>query len=423
MGREQSEPIMPRGVSIHGKNLRITFSYKGKRCRESLGLAPTKANIKFAAGKLAAIQHEIKTEIFSYMAHFPKSERALQYEGRSMRVGIRIGELCEEYTAIKYIDIGIATQRRYSVAFEQCLQIIGKDRLVSALYPEDFTRMRTELVSTRAASTANHYMMVMRGFLKYIIKNNYTKHDLLSELSYAKGSWTDPDPFELTEFQRTINACLNDTHRNLITFAIYTGVRPGELSALAWEDIDFTKKTATISRALSDQELKLPKTNKTRVILLSPPAIEALKRQQQVSAMMPAQEFMMKIRGKKSQKISIHPVFLPVAKPNKSQFGQLFLATSLNALWLTVLRRAGVRYRTFYQLRHTYACWNLTAHGNVAFIAKQMGHADYTMLVKIYGRWMDNESEAENARIWEALAEKGHDANAPKMPQEMRKKL
>ena len=76
-----------------------------------------------------------------------------------------------------------------------------------------------------------------------------------------------------------------------------------------------------------------------------------------------------------------------------------------------------VSHRTIYQLRHTFACWNLTVHGNVAFIAKQMGDSDYTMLVKIYGRWMDAESKSENSKIWDALKVSGHVENAPREPQ------
>ncbi|MDT4864258.1 hypothetical protein FQZ97_990110 [compost metagenome] len=56
-----------------------------------------------------------------------------------------------------------------------------------------------------------------------------------------------------------------------------------------------------------------------------------------------------------------------------------------------------------YQTRHTYACWCLTAHGNLAFIAKQMGHKDFTMLVQVYAKWMDDESPNELQQIWSGM--------------------
>lgn len=36
-------------------------------------------------------------------------------------------------------------------------------------------------------------------------------------------------------------------------------------------------------------------------------------------------------------------------------------------------------------------------------IAKQMGHRDFTMLVKVYAAWMEDESPNELQHIWEGL--------------------
>lgn len=119
--------------------------------------------------------------------------------------------------------------------------------------------------------------------------------------------------------------------------------------------------------------------------------------------MLPALQVKMEGLHKKPEAIDIHPVFLPATTCRNNQFNILYRTTSIRVLWKNIVRRSGIRYRTVYQLRHTFACWNLTADGNIVFIAKQMGHADYSMLIRVYGRWMENESCAENLRIWEAL--------------------
>lgn len=72
-------------------------------------------------------------------------------------------------------------------------------------------------------------------------------------------------------------------------------------------------------------------------------------------------------------------------------------------MWGNLIRWAKIRPRHPYQTRHTFVCWNLTARGNLAFIANQMGHKDYSMLVSVYGRWMDTESPSELERIWEGM--------------------
>ena len=138
--------------------------------------------------------------------------------------------------------------------------------------------------------------------------------------------------------------CLHPIDKAAVTVAVYTGPRSNELFALTMEDVvrDFSKITARRSITQS-VTFKMPKTKKGRTVLLQPPARDALK--------------------------------VLVADAEKCEAADLT----------------------------TYACWNLTARGNLAFIANQMGHKDYSMLVTVYGRWIDTESSKELERIWEGM--------------------
>jgi integrase len=53
------------------------------------------------------------------------------------------------------------------------------------------------------------------------------------------------------------------------------------------------------------------------------------------------------------------------------------------------LRALGIRSRDAYQTRHTYATTALMAGVNPAYIARQLGHKNPTMLFKHYGKWID----------------------------------
>ncbi|BCI78144.1 integrase-related protein [Vibrio cholerae] len=66
--------------------------------------------------------------------------------------------------------------------------------------------------------------------------------------------------------------------------------------------------------------------------------------------------------------------------------------------------KRGVRYRNQYQLRHTYACWMIThANVNVSYLAQQMGHADITMVARVYGKWLVESNKKESERVWQEL--------------------
>ena len=153
--------------------------------------------------------------------------------------------------------------------------------------------------------------------------------------------------------------------------------------------------------------LKVPKTGNDRKIWLVPPAQEAIKALLGMTKDAESAEELVEISRHQSRKETITPLVTPVQARNKDRTTNRLKVESWAAKWEKLLSRAKVRRRVAYQTRHTYACWSLTAHGNIAFIAKQMGHKDYSMLVKVYGRWMDSESENEAEFIWQQLEKSG----------------
>lgn len=68
------------------------------------------------------------------------------------------------------------------------------------------------------------------------------------------------------------------------------------------------------------------------------------------------------------------------------------------------VRRAGARYRSPYQTRHTYASTLLSAGENPMWVAQQMGHADWAMIRKVYGRWVSEVDPTAGERIGALLA-------------------
>jgi len=71
------------------------------------------------------------------------------------------------------------------------------------------------------------------------------------------------------------------------------------------------------------------------------------------------------------------------------------------------IKRAGLRYRPPRQTRHTYASLSLSAGENPMFVATQMGHRDWGMIRKRYGRWIpatDTGAGSKVERIFAVLA-------------------
>jgi integrase len=409
MGRErtpgsglEAELEKHKGVEIHGNHLRITFMWRRRRCRESLGLPITKANIKHAAQLRAAILHEIKLGTFDYARHFPDSKHAGNYSNTKDE---RLHALLERYKPLKAVDITAETERRYGWALGICIELLGKDRLASLLLPEDIQKLRVELIEERATSTANHYLATLAGFLGWCESNGYCKAGLAAACTRFEMSDAEPDPLTQADFKLLIEkGCLHPMDSAAVTLAVYTGLRPGELCAIAREDIDLEAGLLRITRAITGSNtFKLPKTGKPRTIMLLPPALEACKTLLAISAGIPSQTITIYLNRHQTKQETVTPLLSPSIQARRKTVNPWFTPTAWNTKWAAVQRRSGIRARRPYQTRHTYACWCLTARGNIAFIAKQMGHKDFTMLVEVYARWMDDESPSELKKIWENL--------------------
>ena len=83
------------------------------------------------------------------------------------------------------------------------------------------------------------------------------------------------------EFSRLLDGCAAlgwyaPQMRALLVFAAYSGMRPSELFALEWSDVDFEAMRIDVRRRVYKGRIDLPKSNKPRRIALTPPARDAL---------------------------------------------------------------------------------------------------------------------------------------------------
>ncbi|MGH8865665.1 MAG: site-specific integrase [Burkholderiales bacterium] len=194
----------------------------------------------------------------------------------------------------------------------------------------------------------------------------------------------DVDPFTAQE-QAAILAALPDDRRAQVQFALWTGLRPSELIALEWGDIDWIAGMVRIVRAKTRAAVS-PESPKTtsgrRTIKLLRPAREALLQQKPLTFM--ANSF----------------VFCnPVTREPWQHSEEI-----RKVLWLPAIRKAGVRYRRPYQTRHTYASMMLSAGEHPMWVASQMGHRDWAMIARVYGRWMPSADTGAGGRAEQLFA-------------------
>jgi integrase len=399
----------PTGVENHGGKLRVWFIYKGVRARESLGVDDTPKNRKVAGEMRASICYEIKTGNFDYAARFPSSANLKKFGVE--RREIEFGELCQKWLNFKEIEVSKNTLQRYESVIAALKNYIGPKTPVSLINQESILELRRELLTGkllpknghvasgfgRSASTVKGYLAKLNGLMDFALDNGYIAIQPMTKIQPLKVAKSEPDPLTKGEFVRMLDKSGSRQARNIWSLAVYTGMRHGEICALAWEDIDLIKGTITVRRNFTQvRGFSLPKTDSgtDRVISLIENAIEVLRDQAELTRLGTQHKVTVDLREyNKRESHECTFVFNPLLNAPNGRAGIVYNVSSLYRNWSAALRRAGIRHRNAYQSRHTYACWLLSAGANPNFIASQMGHANAKMLYQVYGKWMSDNNQ------------------------------
>lgn len=343
--------------------------FRGVRCRERIPLKPTPVNLKRAEQHRAAILHAITAGTFDYATTFPDSSRATLFAHQPGDVK----------TVEAYLETWLEGQRKHLKAstFNGYRKIVDHqlvpwfgDKVLSDVKRKDVREKLDEIESGN--KTLANIQSVLRKAFDDAVEAEIVDSNPLAGWRYARKEapkeTDEVDPFTAEE-QKLILANLDGQGRNLIQFALWTGLRTSELVALDWGDIDWVRGQVRVTRALTQAANEAEATKTTsgrRDVKLLGPAREALEAQKAFTLLKGGEVFQNPRTGERWEGDQ------PIRK----------------TLWTRALTKAGVRYRRPYQTRHTYASMMLSAGEHPMWVARQMGHADWTMIARVYGRWM-----------------------------------
>ncbi|MEO0813627.1 MAG: site-specific integrase, partial [Myxococcota bacterium] len=123
--------------------------------------------------------------------------------------------------------------------------------------------------------TVNNQLTTLRKLL-----NTAEEWGLIEQVPRVKPLKTPPSDFDFLSFEeapRLIEAAKPGLWRTMVTVALDTGLRIGELRALHWEDVDLRAKRLRIHRSMWKLELGSTKSNRAREIPLNQRSLAALK--------------------------------------------------------------------------------------------------------------------------------------------------
>jgi integrase len=182
----------------------------------------------------------------------------------------------------------------------------------------------------------------------------------------------DISPLSVAEAQKMLenSAGLETELQVAYLVAVRTGIRLGELMALEWSDIDWSKRTLEVSKTYDYRldQTRSPKNKKTRAVDLSPATVEALRRLRN-------QRRVASISG------------LVFVNEKGKRLNYAYLERQMKKITPRPIR--------FHDLRHTYATLRIAKGDNILDVSKQMGHTKISMTMDQYAHWVPGEHKSQ----------------------------
>ena len=118
------------GVELRDNSVRVSFTWQGERCRETLDLTPTPSHEKYAARLVDEIRRRIGAGTFRYVDFFPESPHAEPPEPAPERRSF--GHYCQLFLESKG-RTAEATKSQYRNALAFWKGQIGADRRIDTV--------------------------------------------------------------------------------------------------------------------------------------------------------------------------------------------------------------------------------------------------------------------------------------------------
>lgn len=365
-------------IIVRGKYLYLDFCFflpdgTRIRSRESTGLADIPQHRKDLEIKLNAINYSLKVGTFKYLDWFPHGSKAKYF--RAPNRNISLIAFWQKWQAEKSIRVN--TIKNLNTIYQKYIYPYFGNQEIKETTNSNLLEFRNYLLTKNLTPIyVNNIMGSVKEMLRAAYSRGFLTCDITEGIKMLKTLPADIEPFSFEELNYLLEFIKTKApfHYNMFLIWSRTGLRPGELIALRWENIDFFNRKILIRGTLHKWGVGQPKTqNSIREINITDEILTALTSQK-------CQTWLMKTF-----------VFLNNGLP--------FDLKTLNCLIRDYCLRAGIKPRTAKNMRHTFATLHIAAGENITWVSKTLGHGSVYMTLNKYNRFIPNLTQQDGTRF------------------------
>lgn len=224
--------------------------------------------------------------------------------------------------------------------------------------------------------TVGHVRAVLRASLSDAVREGLLARNVAALAKAPRVAHEPPKVLTPSEVRAVIDAMPNDGLRRLVSVALNTGLRQGELLGLRWPDVDLLGREVHVTQALQRfggeyRLVEVKSASSRRTVPLTEAALTALEEQRhwQVEARLAAGgRWREPIRG----------------LCFTTDRGQPLNGPSLTHRFENSLQAAGLPVVRFHHLRHAYAGLMLGSGSDLATVSGLLGHTSVALTASTY---------------------------------------
>lgn len=168
-----------------------------------------------------------------------------------------------------------------------------------------------------------------------------------------------------------------------VVFAMFTGLRLGELCALKWENVDMEKRTIRIE-ATRSRLRNFDETKETSTSVETRPSPKTENSRRTIPLMDGLYKDLVRYREKQMFIRDQYPSYNEEGYVFCQENGRPYEPRTYEDEFKRCVKRADIPRANFHCLRHTFATRALEQGMDVAVVAKLMGHSDPSVTLKKY---------------------------------------
>lgn len=356
------------GLYKRDGNWYINVMVNGKRHRKCIG--PDKSRAE-------AVLSEIKKQ--RALCHATGEMSGLETLFKR-KVRKTFAEVAESYMAERP-HLKPSTLRGYNEILKNRLLPAFGNLYIDQITEEKIALFKAQIAQQVSPTRTNNIMGPLRYILNVAVRRKLISDNPALNVEPLREEEPKIDPLNANELDSVL-AVMKPHQRPLFVTLAWTGCRPDELFALRWSDVSFERSEIRINKGrVRGKE----GTTKTKSSNRTVPMFSIVR------------DTLLELKKNPTQHLEGY-VFL-----NKN--GQPY-DKHVDREWRTALKKAQVRHRPAYQLRHTFASLCLQNGMQPTWVAKTLGHTTPQITFKHYARFIDDASNENEKRMEQFLAQK-----------------